>query len=52
MDDQTKTTDQMKCEKCQHVHDKEDGTCKCGCLEGKKEDKTQDETDETDETKT
>lgn len=27
----------MKCEKCQHVHEQEDGTCKCGCTEGKKE---------------
>jgi len=29
-------TDEKKCPKCDHEHSKEDGTCTCGCEEGKK----------------
>lgn len=28
--------DEKTCEKCGHEHTKEDGTCTCGCEEGKK----------------
>jgi len=30
-------TDETKCPKCEHAHTKEDGTCTCGCEEGKKQ---------------
>ena len=30
-------TEENKCEVCGHVHKNADGTCSCGCAEGKKE---------------
>jgi|GEM_PF-4073438 len=33
-------SEETKCTMCDHVHTNEDGTCTCGCAEGKKTEET------------